>query len=72
MRKNLYKKGACVAAVFFDYTGDGKIDHAAISGEVIRGGKKNTSYDMYYYAHTDSRNGKQYQKNKKNASFKAF
>ncbi len=70
--KNLYKKGACVAAVFFDYTGDGKIDHAAISGEVIRGGKKNTSYDMYYYAHTDSRNGKQYQKNKKNASFKDF
>lgn len=50
-------KKYCAAAVFFDWTNDGKIDHAALSGQVIRGGSKNQSYDIYYYAHTSERKG---------------
>ncbi len=32
-----YRSGEyCTAAIFFDWTNDGKIDHAALSGQVIR------------------------------------
>ena len=53
-----YRDGThCTAVVFFDWTNDGKIDHATISGQIIRGGSKNNSYDIYYYAHSSERSG---------------
>ncbi len=69
--KILYKK-PCAAAIFFADNGkpvrkniNGKIqrvifkNHAAISGEVFR--YKNL-YDVYYYAHSNPRNGKRFDK----------
>ena len=38
------------------------INHAALSGQVIN---SKTYYDMYYYAHSSDRNGKEYLKGKK-------
>lgn len=69
--KILYKK-PCAAAIFFADNGkpvrkniNGKIqrvifkNHAAISGEVFR--YKNL-YDVYYYAHSNPRNDKRFDK----------
>ncbi len=49
-------KKHCVAAIFFDWENDGKIDHAALSGQ-IRSKSGTSYYDMYYYAHTKDRAG---------------
>lgn len=49
-------KKHCVAAIFFDWENDGKVDHAALSGQ-IRGKEGTSYYDIYYYAHTRDRAG---------------
>lgn len=56
--KKTYKKYSssyCRVAIFFDWTNDGKIDHAALMGFVQKIGNK---YYIYYYAHTGNRSGK--------------
>ena len=50
-----YDSSYCKVAIFFDWTNDGKIDHAALMGFVQKSGKK---YYIYYYAHTGNRSGK--------------
>lgn len=50
-----YNSSYCKVAIFFDWTNDGKIDHAALMGFVQKSGKK---YYIYYYAHTGNRSGK--------------
>ena len=55
VKKYLYNKRWCIAAIFFDWTNDGKVDHAALSGQSTH--EKNL-YDLYYYAHSNMRNGK--------------
>ena len=50
-----YDSSYCKVAIFFDWTNDGKIDHAALMGFVKKSGKK---YYIYYYAHTGNRSGK--------------
>ncbi len=68
--KILYSKPTCAAAIFFSWKKDGKIGHAAISGEVI---KYKNIYDVYYYAHSENRNGKRYYgKTRKYYSLKDF
>lgn len=50
----------CCAVLFFDWNNPKEpkgINHAALSGQIINSTKY---YDMYYYAHTSDRNGKQY------------
>lgn len=50
----------CCAVLFFDWNNPKEpkgINHAALSGQMINSAKY---YDMYYYAHTSDRNGKQY------------
>lgn len=50
----------CCAFLFFDWNNPKEpkgINHAALSGQMINSTKY---YDMYYYAHTSDRNGKQY------------
>ena len=62
--KGIYSKYSyCSYAVFFDWTNDNKIDHAALSGEVTKNGSK---YNMYYYAHVSNRAGRKryYDENK--------
>ena len=57
---SLYGKSRCLAAVFFDFENDGKINHAAMSGMITRvydNKNKRYNYYMYYYAHTDNRAG---------------
>ena len=57
-----YRNYYCSAAIFFDWTSDGEIDHAALSGQIERKKVKNKYvYDLYYYAHTSERNGKKTQ-----------
>ncbi len=53
----LYSKPTCAAAIFFSSAKSRTISHAAISGQVVR--YKNM-FDVYYYAHSVSRNGKRY------------
>lgn len=55
--KYLYKRATCSAVLFFDWTGDGPIDHAALSGQIVNYKKL---YDIYFYGHTSKRNGKRY------------
>lgn len=50
-----YDSSYCKVAIFFDWTNDGKIDHAALMGFIQKSGKK---YYIYYYAHTGNRSGK--------------
>lgn len=50
-----YDSSYCKVAIFFDWTNDGKIDHAALMGFVQKSEKK---YYIYYYAHTGNRSGK--------------
>ena len=50
-----YDSSYCKVAIFFDWTNDVKIDHAALMGFVQKSGKK---YYIYYYAHTGNRSGK--------------
>lgn len=64
--KILYSYDRCSALLFFDWTSNGGINHAALSGQVIRGGSRNRSYDIFYYAHSSSRRGTEYNKNKRN------
>ena len=62
--KSIYAKYCyCSYAVFFDWTNDGKIDHAALSGELTKDGK---NYNMYFFAHTSNRAGRKryYEENK--------
>lgn len=62
--KNIYSNyNYCSYAVFFDWTNDGKIDHAALSGQITKDGK---NYNMYFYAHTSNRAGRKryYEENK--------
>lgn len=49
-----YKNTRCIAAVLFDWQSDGKVDHAALLGNIIR--NKN-NYSVYFYAHTGARGG---------------
>lgn len=59
---NLYGKPWCSAVIFFDHTYDGQVDHAALSGKVKRTYNRKTkkySYDLYYYAHSHERSGKE-------------
>lgn len=57
-----YRNYYCSAAIFFDWTSDGEIDHAALSGQIERKKVKNKYvYDLYYYAHTSERSGKKTQ-----------
>ena len=64
--KILYSYDRCSALLFFDWTSNGGINHAALSGQVIRGGSRNRSYDIFYYAHSSSRRGTEYTKNRRN------
>lgn len=67
--KKLYNKPCC-AVIFFDWNNskDPKgINHAAINGDVF---KYNKSYDIYFYAHSNDRNGKRYLNGKRCTSIK--
>lgn len=46
----------CIAAVFFQDKGHG-IGHAGLSGQIEINAKKGV-YDIYYYGHTEDRNGR--------------
>lgn len=56
----LYNKAYCSAAIFFDWNNSKNpkgINHAAISGQIVN---YNNLYDIYFYAHSNDRNAKRY------------
>lgn len=58
--KKLYNKAYCSAAIFFDWNNSKNpkgINHATISGQIVN---YNNLYDIYFYAHSNDRNGKRY------------
>lgn len=59
--KTLSKKSRCCAAIFFQNSGE-NINHAALNGEIFHSGK---SYDIYYYVHSNNRNGKRHHNGKR-------
>lgn len=61
----MYNKAYCSAAIFF-YWNNSKnpkgINHATISGKIVN---YNNLYDIYFYAHSNDRNAKRYNRKEK-------
>lgn len=56
----MYNKAYCSAAIFFDWSNlknPKGINHATISGQIVN---YNNLYDIYFYAHSNDRNAKRY------------
>ena len=56
----MYNKSYCSAAIFFDWNNSKNpkgINHATISGQIVN---YNNLYDIYFYAHSNDRNAKRY------------
>ena len=53
----------CTYAIFYDWTNNGSIDHATLSGQMY---KSKNNYDIYYYAHSSDRAGwkRRYEENR--------
>ena len=62
----LYSMPTCSAVLFIDNESNGSIDHAMLSGQIIRGGSQNRSYDIFYYAHSNACRGTEYINGKRN------
>lgn len=61
----MYNKAYCSAAIFFDWNNSKNpkgINHATISGKIVN---YNNLYDIYFYAHSNDRNAKRYNRKEK-------
>ena len=60
----LFKRSYCSIVIIFDWNNDGIYDHATINGYIDP-----FKLDIYYYAHSNSRNGQKYFGSRANRNF---